>query len=310
MRLAMRAHRLGATALALLVASAALAPVPRGRAQEFGPRGRAQEFEQPRLAHTDAELLEAWSGLGHDDRTEIVEWLGAELRATRTLQLDLVRFLVDASDVDKGLWPRAEPPPMYDPVEHAPGQVISRRPLPLDGDVALRERARLLADVPERRLDPAWSYDWSSGQVVSLKEDRDPDRLFRNALRGFPPDLDYAEALLERALDDGSQRAVLAAFAHAYTDRNGRVYPGLTLYDAWASGELIEMPDVDTLGIVHDVLGDEKTWVAPVPPSQHDELYGKLGELFVEAHRHRGLRTALARTCRAPRCCATATRTR
>ena len=45
------------------------------------------------------------------------------------------------------------------------------------------------------------------------------------------------------------ERSALAAFGPAYTDRNGNVYPGVTLYDAWASGPEIEMPDVDVLGV-------------------------------------------------------------
>jgi hypothetical protein len=103
-------------------------------------------------------------------------------------------------------------------------------------------------------------------------------------------------ARVARALHDGSEQKVLTAFGHAYTDRSGTVYTGITLYDAWASGTEIEMPDVDTLGIVHTVLDDWKTWTAPISPAQHDDLYGKLGDLFKAAHRHRGLRHALAQS--------------
>src|SRR5262249_29966935 len=94
--------------------------------------------------------------------------------------------------------------------------------------------------------------------------------------------------------DDGSQQKTLAAFLHAYTDREGGVYPGVTLYDAWASGAEIEMPDVDCLGIVHSVLDDWKTWRAPVPATKHEALYDRIGKIFVDAHRHRSLRRALA----------------
>jgi hypothetical protein len=40
-------------------------------------------------------------------------------------------------------------------------------------------------------------------RVVSADE---PQRIFENALRGHPPKLDLAEALVERMLDDGSQK--------------------------------------------------------------------------------------------------------
>jgi hypothetical protein len=110
------------------------------------------------------------------------------------------------------------------------------------------------------------------------------------------PDWDLAEALVELELDDGSLQASFAAFAHAYTDRWGGIYPGVTLYDAHASRTQIEMPDVDALGLVHDLLGDWQTWVAPVPAEQHDALYAKIAELFQPVMRHRGLRTNVART--------------
>jgi hypothetical protein len=132
--------------------------------------------------------------------------------------------------------------------------------------------------------------------VVRTGDDRDPTAIFENALRGYPPGTDLAQALVERALDDGSETKLFAAFGHAYTDREGIVYPGVTLYDAHGSGVEIEMPDVDSLGLIHDIDGEWKRWVAPVPATQHDELYKRLAEHFGRARRYRGLRQALAMT--------------
>src|SRR5690606_37332929 len=89
------------------------------------------------------------------------------------------------------------------------------------------------------------------------------------------------------------QRVALAGFAHAYTDREGNVFP-LSLYDAWSSGLEIEMPDVDALGIAHEVLGETTRWKAPIPAAQHDELYALISERFQAARPYRGLREALA----------------
>jgi len=66
------------------------------------------------------------------------------------------------------------------------------------------------------------------------------------------------------------------------------------------SGTTIEMPDVDTLGIVHEVLDDWTRWVAPVPGSQHDALYKVIGDLFLGARRSRELRVSLADLFLAP----------
>ena len=144
------------------------------------------------------------------------------------------------------------------------------------------------------RLDRGLGYDYATREVRHTRDVKDPERIFKNGLAGCAPDLDLCAALVERMLDDGSQQKTLAAFAHAYTDRDGRVYPGVTLYDAWSSGVEIEMPDVDTLGIVHTLLDDWKTWKAPVDASQHDKLYAKIGELYRALHRLQGLRHALA----------------
>jgi hypothetical protein len=160
----------------------------------------------------------------------------------------------------------------------------------------VKARERLLARHAPRALASAWRYDWASGRVVRTAPLEDPERTLQNVLAGLPPGLDLAEALVERALDDGAERTALAAFAHAYTDRDGHVYPGLTLYDAWSSGESIEMPDVDTLGGVHEVLDEWRRWKAPGPGSKLDVLYDPVGERFVRARDHRALRTALART--------------
>jgi hypothetical protein len=152
----------------------------------------------------------------------------------------------------------------------------------------------LRAGRPRPAFVCAWRYEFGRGELRRAASWKDPERIFRNGLVGIPPDLYLAVALIERALDDGSQAKVLHAFGHAYTDRDGKVYPGLTLYDAWASGREIEMPDVDALGVVHSVLGDWASWRAPVPASRQDALYERIGELFVPARAHRALRHALA----------------
>ncbi|MEM7311011.1 MAG: hypothetical protein AAF682_30355, partial [Planctomycetota bacterium] len=144
-----------------------------------------------------------------------------------------------------------------------------------------------------RRLRSAWSYDWATGMLSRGADVEDPERIFENALAGFPPEADLAEALVLRTLDTGEARLALGAFAHAYTDRQGNVFP-CSLYEAWSSGVEIEMPDVDTLGIVHDALDEWRKWKAPVAPSKHKSLYGTIGDVFAEARRYRGLREALA----------------
>jgi hypothetical protein len=243
----------------------------------------------------DDAVRKLWRRLGRSGRADVAARFEAEVAELDTLQLRLIDAARELEPADPGLLPADGPLPYYDPAVHAPDLPIERRRLKPTHARVKRARRQLFGRVPERRLDSAWRYDWGSGQVLRTGDRSDPERLFENALAGYPPGAGLAEALIERALDDGSQRPALAAFGHAYTDRQGGVYP-FTIYEAWGSGQEIEMPDVDNLGIVHDLLGEWSRWKSPVPAAQHDGLYEVVAGLYAEAHRFRALRAALART--------------
>lgn len=248
---------------------------------------------------TTRELEDAWKYLRPDERRELVEYFGAQARALDSHQRKLIALAAKLSDRDAGLWLVEHELPFYDPKVHAPRQPIKRRRLaPTDAKVV--EAQRELAPPLPRALRATWRYDWGSRDLVrarapALAED-DPERVFTNACLGMPPDADMAIALVTRALDDGAQCPTLAAFGHAYTDRDGGVYP-FTLYEAWGSGRDIEMPDVDTLGLYHELFNDFQRFVAPVPNKLHKQLYEEtLFPRFIIARDHRAPREGLAQT--------------
>ena len=113
--------------------------------------------------------------------------------------------------------------------------------------------------------------------MVRLGAWDDPERLAFNASRGLSPYTDLVEALVEQRLDAGEVRDEARAFAHAYADRSGHAYREITLYDAWSSGTEIEMPDVECLGMLHDLEDDWHSFVAPVPGRKQRPLYDRLG---------------------------------
>lgn len=277
---------------ACVVILSALVPIgrPQGKTKPAPPT-----IELPPSGPTDEELHRAWSFLLPGEQLDAAEWLRAEASHLDSFQLGLITYALGLEKRDLGTLPVAPPTPVYDPAVHAPRQVIPRTPLEPDDPRAVAERERLLGRT-SAWMRCSWRYDWSIREVVRTGDDHDPTTVFENAIRGYPPDADIAQALIERALDDGSEQKLLTAFAHAYTDRSGTVYPGVTLYDAWSSGADMEMPDVDTLGIVHDIDDDWKKWVAPVAAGQQEKLYAHIGDLFVRARRYRGLRQALAAT--------------
>src|SRR5262245_15223519 len=239
---------------------------------------------------TEAELLEEWRRLGTPQRGAAMAAFERGLAALDTSQMRWLRAVLEKAPADI---PKAGELPFYDPKVHAPAQPIARKRLSAsDGRVK-----RLLKDV---RADPdprapllAIDYDWFGGRVVRTGKPDDPELVFQNALRGVPPRADLARALVLAALDHPAERKHQAAFAHAYTDREGNVYP-VTLYEMLGTGIEIERPDVDALGIVHDVLNEWSRWVAPVPGSQHDTLYKLINELYATAKQSHELRVALA----------------
>jgi hypothetical protein len=240
----------------------------------------------------DERILEAWSYLTPAEKGEVTEWFRAEVSYLDTTQNKLIAYLEEGSDRDRGEWPTAEPTPFFDPSLHAPAQPIARHRLDPESKKAIAARARF---APQRDpMQRAWVYDWTTGGLLITRDERDAELLFHNGMLGLPPQSDLAEALLLQRLDDGSEREILTAFAHAYTDRTGTVYPGITLFDAWGSGSEMEMPDVDVLGVIHTVRDDWKSFTAPIPPSKQKKAYTVVGDLFLPAFHYRRLREAVA----------------
>jgi hypothetical protein len=239
---------------------------------------------------SEAELDEAWRRLSQPQRLAAKAALERELAQLDTQQMRWLRTVLAQAPAEI---PRAGDLVYYDPKVHAPAQPIARKRLsPNDGRV--KRLLREFRSEPDPRAPLlAHDYDWLEGRVVRTGDAGDPEFVFRNALRGVPPGADLARALVLRALDHPAERKHQAAFAHAYTDRDGNVYP-VTLYEMLGTGITIERPDVDALGIVHDVLNEWNRWVAPVNPAQHDALYKLINELYSTAKQSHELRVALA----------------
>jgi len=248
----------------------------------------------PDRAAEDARAKAAFRALSADEQKELLDYLELEIEQAGLFQHDLVRFVLRGDARRPSDFSAAASPTWFDPATHAPAQPIARHALAAGDPTLLEAQRELTAGNPPRALLCAWSYDYGRREVVRHPGWDDRARIFANALAGYEPGYDQAEALVEKELDDGSQQKTLAAFGHLYTDREGKAFPGVTLYDAWSSGAEIEMPDVDTLGLYHALRDDWTSFHAPVPGPQQAPLYKAIGEFFRPASRHRGLRHALA----------------
>lgn len=226
-----------------------------------------------------------------------MQWFIAECDRSTTFRSVLERHVMDRLEGPRFEHPAATDTPTYDPSVHAPAQVIPRRFIDIGEAPFDRQYDRLRAGLVDREFVAAYLYDWGRGEVVATGVAwDDPARVARNAVRGFTPYTDLVEALVAEQLDGDAMREHAEAFAHAYSDRNGNAFREVTLYEAWSSGAALEMPDVEVLGIVHDLDDDWRTYVAPVPPTKHKRLYAKVADHFQRYSRYRGIREALART--------------
>lgn len=262
---------------------------------------QAPAAPQEENAPVEADLPGLIERLSATDRRRLLDYLRLDLSNGGPFQLQLIAHARGFFETDPGFLPDAPAPVWFDPVAHAPAQPIPRRLLAADSPKARALQTALERRNPPRRLISGYAYDWGSERIVRLPGWDDPRRELINAALGFTPDLDLAEAIALAELDDGRERRTLAVFEHSYTDRDGNVYPGVSLFTAWGSGLEIEMPDVDTLGILHSLFEKyPKAWKAPVPDREHKAFYAKLEQAYLPAKRHRALCEALARSYLSP----------
>ena len=191
-------------------------------------------------------------------------------------------------------WPELRAPEWYDPKTHSPAQPIPREPLAPDAPEVIAVRNQILSAPGTRHLDSGWMVDYAARGLVRLPHPggsaaRVRERAARDGA-GLGPGGGAGRARARRRFPQKS----FEAFGHAYTDRWGGVYPGVTLFDAQASALVyqvtVEMPDA---GLARPRarparrLGDVEGAGARRGARP---LYSRLGDLLRPILHHRGLR--------------------
>lgn len=140
-----------------------------------------------------------------------------------------------------------------------------------------------------RDLVPQVAYDWLHGEAATVPTPISTRERFFNLCAGYPPAADRAVAKLLAVLDrDADQRDIASWSEHAYADRDGRVFDGVTLYEAWYSGRVVEVPDVDAIAFARRILVTD-SFVSPIPEGlRRDRLYDQIRATL---KRHREYRT-------------------
>lgn len=194
-------------------------------------------------------------------------------------------------------WPLAVDPGCHDAARWAKG-VAPARQIVRSGTAAhddVRERIPPQTLLPD--LQQAVFYDWGAGRIVRRARPLSYDEIFANYLHGYVPGSDVALARVLAALDDdAAQRPVAGYLAHWYADLQARAYEGVTLYEAWYSEAVVDVPDVDAIPFAVGVLGSN-AFRSPIPPgAERTALYARIRDAAFALRKYRTLREAIAAT--------------
>ena len=192
-------------------------------------------------------------------------------------------------------YPDATPRTFHDPKKWA-RRVAPNRVLVRQGTDKHRAVRNAIPTVPFlTELHCAVRYDWGTGQVVRRAQPLNDVEVFDNLLHGYPPGSDAAVAHVLATLDNVPEHRPMAAYLeHLYADLKARAYEDITLYEAWYTGEVLDVPDVDSIPFAVQIL-KTRSFRSPIPRGRkRTDLYQKIREHTLKFRLYRTLREAAA----------------
>jgi hypothetical protein len=242
-------------------------------------------------ASTQNDPLAAFRALPAANQESVLRAVAARLQQDNDPGLLRIRELAATVRAPAPLPPRT----WFDPREFAP--LAPARVVAAEGSPAWRKvRQQFAPPKAASEVHAAVVYDWREGRVAALPPPRAEDR-FAALLAGCAPGADAAVAALLLLFDrDDEQRRVGAWFEQLYADRDGHVFEGITLFEAWYSGAVVEVPDVDAIAFARRVLHTQ-SFVSPIPDGRRRErLYRQIRDAFGRYREYRTLREVAAVT--------------
>ncbi|MFO0984630.1 MAG: hypothetical protein U1E76_23385 [Planctomycetota bacterium] len=220
-----------------------------------------------------------------ETQATIVAEIARRIEQSEDQELRAVLALRDRARRELKIVPKA-PPSFHDAATYAPGQQRRRWVEAVDSAQELADRFYRVGAAP--LYVGRVAYDFGNNVGVDSGADPTPEDALWNYLYGYPPAADVLVAWLEHELDhDDSLDALACHFAHAYCDLNGNCFANITLFDAFASEQSLDMPDVDCIAYARNLLHDD-SFVSPIPPDERQQaLYRKLTEGHLRYFRHR-----------------------
>lgn len=236
------------------------------------------------------ELIAGFAALDADRQSRVLAAI------ERRLQLHPDPTIQRIVSLQRGLaaYPAMSPEQYFPPQQYAPP--APARTLVARG--APRHRPVAASFPPPPFLDDLVCgvvFDWTTGKAARLPQQPDTAQRFANLAHGYLPGSDQAVAQVLEALA-GPPSPRTRFFEHLYADRDGHVFAGVRLYDAWYSGRLVEVPDVEAIAFARELLHTQ-AFVSPISADRRRErLYQKIQDAALQERKYRTLRQAAAAT--------------
>jgi hypothetical protein len=265
-----------------LLGTSCLAAALVALAPEEIPGGGAEE---------SAGALERFRAAAEDTRWAVVHDITRRVEASGEPGLRELLRLRDHALAELPFAPY-RPPRFHDPAEFAAEESakgrVHREFLDPDSEEARRQRDQYR---PGDNIPPLYfevRYEFGPHSAVELPVSLEPERILLNYLSGEIPRADVLLAWLEWKFDhDRRYSEVAEHFAHAYCDLAGRCNEDVTLYDAIASEEHMDMPDVDVIAFARRI-EDDDSYRSPIPAgSRRERLYQRVEDAFLPYFRYR-----------------------
>ncbi|MFH1999941.1 MAG: hypothetical protein ABIK28_09680 [Planctomycetota bacterium] len=140
----------------------------------------------------------------------------------------------------------------------------------------------------ESPIAARYVYDFGDDAVFDTGENPTAGKELEDLLNGHPPGADLVAAWLMKLWDfDAYFDPMARHFDHVYCNLDGLAFPGILLYHAMTSQEVMDMPDVDVIAYAQ-LIDKDFTYVSPIP---HDErrlqLYQRVRDGFLLYFRYR-----------------------
>jgi hypothetical protein len=140
---------------------------------------------------------------------------------------------------------------------------------------------------------PSLRYDYASSSLFTPEVNRWGSAL-NACLQGSWDGSKEFSPRCEGVLDHDESMAVIADyFAHTYRDRDGNIYTGIRLFDAWNAETDFGISDVEGIAFLRNIL-DERRIESPIDDRYHTKLYQRISDYFARFREYQQLRHTLA----------------